>query len=71
MKIFERLERSDEYDRGYEAGRIQGRFEGIPCGSWVIKDFIPYCSICGKASFYRTPYCLNCGAKLDNNIEEK
>ena len=28
-----------------------------------------YCSWCGYHMYYKTPYCANCGAKMDEEVE--
>lgn len=40
-----------------------GKWISSPCGSW-------YCSICGAESNEMSPFCSQCGAKMDENERE-
>jgi len=51
--------------------------EPIIHGHWIfdyfeeiIQEHIYHCSICGSESFYETPYCPNCGAKMESGVGE-
>lgn len=34
-------------------------------GEWEDGHSVVFCSVCGEQSEWRTPYCPNCGAKME------
>lgn len=63
-KLIEKLEISEDYNRGFKDGLVQGHLDKSIIGKWDIKNYIPYCSICNESSIKRSKYCPNCGARL-------
>lgn len=61
----------------YETGYIEGRANAIKHGRWIDMGDFEQCSIChgthlkefqtyyGKSVWVKTPYCPNCGAKME------
>lgn len=35
----------------------------------VFRTGPPHCSVCGQRAFLRTPFCPNCGAKMDLEVQ--
>lgn len=69
IRLIEPVNISDEYEKGYEDGYKVGRAEGAPKGRWIVKDFIPCCSVCGMPAFRRSNYCSECGARMIGSVE--
>ena len=66
------------FDEGYEKGKADR-----PQGKWIDMGDFEKCSVCkgthlkefqsyyGKVTWVKTPYCPNCGAKMDGERKEK
>ena len=62
-------------DRDYKAFIVEGVDQILIMQKWEIScnGWYPYCPVCKKEALFRTPICLNCGAKLqqdDGDMEE-
>ncbi len=83
--LIQDMERYEEaYRRGYEDGKYEikhGHWRG-DTGEWIegernAPDYISgqmidkfCCSWCGYGMYYKTPYCPNCGAMMDEEADD-
>lgn len=64
--------RTEGEQKAYAEGYAAGKRDAIRHGRWIEADddgVMHKCSVCGEWSCCRSPYCGECGAKMDEVAE--
>ena len=60
----------DKAEAHYIATQIEpADVQEVTHGRWVMYNGLYFCSVCKETKLYKTPYCSNCGAKMDEEVD--
>lgn len=62
------------YEAGYKIGLLNGKMSSVPKGEWIDREqrdgkFYLWkyeCNACGGRSMTDSPFCPNCGARMES-----